>query len=307
MTAIENQLKAPFPYFGGKSRVAGVVWRALGDPKHYIEPFCGSAAVLLARPPSQPTDARCRNEIIGDLDCYLVNFWRALKADPDGVAGYARHLNSQNDHLARHTYLLDSRIGLREKTKSDPEYYDAKCAGYWVFGISRWIGSGWTRESYRGTNKKQELMSRRGVFSGCRDDLLGLFHELSQRLGKVRVVNSSWEQTCTTPTMLDDDCGIFFDPPYSAEAGRSEEIYAVENLTVSHEVRRWCIDHQQQCKIVLAGYIGEHDELESHGWKVFSWANGGGWYGTAKDKNSRGKSNRHKERLWISPLCGGIE
>ena len=42
-------MKAPFPYFGGKTAVAPVVWAALGQPKHYIEPFFGSGAVLLAR------------------------------------------------------------------------------------------------------------------------------------------------------------------------------------------------------------------------------------------------------------------
>ena len=40
-------LKAPFPYFGGKSRVAHEVWHRLGDVTNFIEPFCGSAAVLL--------------------------------------------------------------------------------------------------------------------------------------------------------------------------------------------------------------------------------------------------------------------
>lgn len=45
-----GRLSAPFPYFGGKSHVAPIVWQAFGDPRHYIEPFCGSCAVLLARP-----------------------------------------------------------------------------------------------------------------------------------------------------------------------------------------------------------------------------------------------------------------
>lgn len=34
-------LKAPFPYFGGKRRVAELVWSRLGDPINYIEPFAG--------------------------------------------------------------------------------------------------------------------------------------------------------------------------------------------------------------------------------------------------------------------------
>jgi hypothetical protein len=44
------KLKSPFPYFGGKSRVAAEVLRRFGDVKTYVEPFCGSCAVLLARP-----------------------------------------------------------------------------------------------------------------------------------------------------------------------------------------------------------------------------------------------------------------
>ena len=46
----QPDLKAPFPYFGGKSSIADLVWQALGDVKHYLEPFFGSGAILLARP-----------------------------------------------------------------------------------------------------------------------------------------------------------------------------------------------------------------------------------------------------------------
>ena len=35
-------LRAPFVWFGGKSKVAPIVWEALGDVEHYVEPFFGS-------------------------------------------------------------------------------------------------------------------------------------------------------------------------------------------------------------------------------------------------------------------------
>lgn len=38
-------MKAPFPYFGGKSKIAETVWARFGSPRQYIEPFCESAAV----------------------------------------------------------------------------------------------------------------------------------------------------------------------------------------------------------------------------------------------------------------------
>ena len=59
----DKMLKAPFPWFGGKSRVADIVWDRFGDVANYVEPFFGSGAVLLARP--HPP----RIETVNDLDC----------------------------------------------------------------------------------------------------------------------------------------------------------------------------------------------------------------------------------------------
>ena len=50
MMTRSRKLKAPFPYFGGKGRVAGEVWKRFGAVKTYVEPFFGSGAVLLGRP-----------------------------------------------------------------------------------------------------------------------------------------------------------------------------------------------------------------------------------------------------------------
>jgi DNA adenine methylase len=41
-------LKAPFPWFGGKSIIAPEVWERFGNVQNFVEPFAGSLAVLLA-------------------------------------------------------------------------------------------------------------------------------------------------------------------------------------------------------------------------------------------------------------------
>ena len=61
---VDLSLSAPFPYFGGKRRAAPIIWQALGDPSGYVEPFAGSAAVLLARPPFKGR----RTETLNDAD-----------------------------------------------------------------------------------------------------------------------------------------------------------------------------------------------------------------------------------------------
>ena len=57
-----TSLKAPFPYFGGKSRFAKDVWMRFGKLDRYIEPFAGSLAILLANP-NQP-----KSEVVCDTD-----------------------------------------------------------------------------------------------------------------------------------------------------------------------------------------------------------------------------------------------
>ena len=42
---LKNLDKAPFPWFGGKSRAAETVWGLLGDVPHYVEPFAGALGV----------------------------------------------------------------------------------------------------------------------------------------------------------------------------------------------------------------------------------------------------------------------
>lgn len=132
-------MKSPYPFFGGKSRVADVVWAALGDVDLYVEPFFGSLAVLLARP---YYDCEKHHEIVNDIDGFLVNFWRAIAHDPDAVAYYADYPVTEYDLTARHLWLVNQKHELVEKLLVDPDYYDPKIAGWWVWGQSAWIGSG---------------------------------------------------------------------------------------------------------------------------------------------------------------------
>jgi DNA adenine methylase len=145
-----DTLKAPFPYFGGKSRIAGEVWARFGAVANYVEPFFGSGAVLLSCPTPGHT------ETVNDADGLLANFWRALQAAPDAVAQYADYPVSELDLHARHRWLVNQRADV-ERLLSDPEWFDAKAAGWWVWGISQWIGTGWCPQSPAGTADVGEL------------------------------------------------------------------------------------------------------------------------------------------------------
>jgi len=147
-------VKAPFPWFGGKRRVAYVVWRAFGNVPNYVEPFAGSLAVLLGRP-HEP-----KIETVNDVDRYLANFWRAVAGDPDEVARWADWPVNEADLHARHRWLV-GQAAFRERMHEDPDFYDPKIAGWWVWGICQWIGGGWCVEPNKHKHRGSEAHWRK--------------------------------------------------------------------------------------------------------------------------------------------------
>ena len=113
---------------GGVDQLAGAVWAALGDPAVYVEPFAGSLAVLLHRPDAP------RVEVVNDLDGFVCNFWRAVVADPEGVAAAADHPVCETDLHAWHRWLVARRGTLTAALDADPTHYDATIAGRWAWG-----------------------------------------------------------------------------------------------------------------------------------------------------------------------------
>ena len=65
-----EKLKAPFPYFGGKSAMGGTVWGYLGKPDVYVEPFAGTAVM-----------ATICSQARGDMrpERIYVTFWRIIQ------------------------------------------------------------------------------------------------------------------------------------------------------------------------------------------------------------------------------------
>jgi len=124
---------------GGKSRIAGEVWSRLGDCPNYVEPFAGSLAMLLARPEEHLGGI----ETVNDADGLLSNFWRATAMDPAAVAHHADWPVSECDLHARHSWLVNAREDLTRRLEGDSEWFDAKAAGWWVWGCCQWIGGGW--------------------------------------------------------------------------------------------------------------------------------------------------------------------
>jgi DNA adenine methylase len=314
--ALPKPLKAPFPWFGGKSLVADVVWDAFGDVGNYVEPFFGSGAVLLNRPEVRGS------ETVNDKDGYVANFWRAVAKDPERVAFHADNPVNENDLHARHSWLVEQKVRFVPKLEGDPDFFDAKIAGWWAWGVSCWIGSGfcsgtgpWVVRDIpgergvnrqlvhlageQGVNRKLVNLKSQDVVTGVRGELLAWMQALSNRLRFVRVCCGDWKRICgPTPTHLQGMTAVFLDPPYADTAERAE-VYSVDDMQVAHEVREWAIEQGKNplMRIALCGYEGEHAMPSD--WRVHAWKANGGYEGQGKERSG----NSRRERVWFSPAC----
>ena len=300
-------LRAPFPWFGGKSRAADLIWSRLGDVPNYVEPFAGSLAVLLSRPHED-----IGIETVNDKDGFVANFWRAIAVDPDGVADAANWPVNENDQHARHVWLVGQRPTLTARLEGDPEFYDAKIAGWWVWGICCWIGAGWcSGDGPWQVDESRQLVHLGNAGQGVHRQLVHLgnagqgewFAGLAARLRHVRVCCGDWQRVCgPTPTVKQGLTGILLDPPYGDEAGRESNLYAEDSGSVAVDVRAWAIANGENplLRIALCGYQGEHAMPE--GWTSVAWKAQGG-YGSQGD--GRGRENASREVVWFSPHCLG--
>jgi hypothetical protein len=245
----------------------------------------------------------------------VANFWRALQNDPDAVADAADWPVNEADQHARHLWLV-SQEEFRENMKTDPEFYDAKIAGWWVWGQCIWIGSGWCSvqrphlgDAGTGVHRKRPHLGNAGTGGalcleeesartlGTREFLFQYMNELAERLRRVRVCCGDWSRVCgPTPTVKLRTTGVFLDPPYLD--GRRDALYSSDSLTVANEVREWAIAQgdDPRIRIALCGYEGEHDMPDS--WDTVEWKARGG-YGS----QNQARENSSKERVYFSPHC----
>lgn len=313
MKSLAGTLAAPFPYFGGKALACETVWSAFGAVDNYVEPFAGSAAMLLGAPDGK------RVETINDADGFVANFWRAVAHDAEAVACYTDWPCNEADLFSRHSWLVRQRESLLDGLHSDPDWYDAKIAGWWCWGSCNWIGSGWCSgtgpwihdgetlvdsrklphlgDAGRGVNRQLPHLS---AGQGARSAYIHeWFDALHARMRDVRVACGDWSRVVKdSVTTRHGLTAVFLDPPYT----KGSMDYAAGGVggALADEVRAWCIANgaDKKLRIVLCGHAGEHDELLQHGWHIREWTARKGYAVT-----DEAVENSASETLWCSPSC----
>jgi len=121
----EMKIGAIAPWFGGKRTLAPVIIEELGKHRAYWEPFCGSMAVLMAKP-------TCRQETVVDLHGDLINLARVIRNVDMGTALYKR---------LRRTMMCEGTLREACELLANSYVCDMPDVGRaWAFFLTAWMG-----------------------------------------------------------------------------------------------------------------------------------------------------------------------
>lgn len=268
--------RAPVPYYGGKSSLSHVITSMMPEHTRYVEPFAGSLAVLLAKPPS-------KHEIVNDLDHNLMTFWRVLRDTPEALAR-ACFLTPHSREERR------AAIHIPE-TATDLERARLVWSALMQGRSGTLANTGWrhSRESSRGDHART---MRRYV------------ERIERVAERVRDVTLECRPAVEVVERYGDDVNtlVYCDPPYLGTTRRHN--YKVEML--SERSHRELADALRGCRatVILSGYHSElYRELYAGWFRVEVAA------ATSQGSNSPLKGVERTEVLWsnreLKPVTEG--
>ncbi len=200
---------------------------------HYCEPFGGSAAVLLNRPPSPV-------ETYNDLDGEVVNFFRVLRDQRDELL-YALRMTP----FSREEFNL--ACSPPEEEISDLE----RARRFFVRAGQVRTGLAQTATLGRWSNCKK---TSRSNMSGAVSRWLGQIRRLedvAERLLRVQIEN---RPAIDVIELYNDSATLFYlDPPYAHEARSDTRAYGLEMTEEDHRLLAEVL-HSVKGMVALSGY-----------------------------------------------------
>lgn len=178
-------------YWGGKQGIASWIVENLPPASRnqaYVEPYCGMASVLLARPPAG-------RELINDGSLLVVSWWEAIRDHPDELERMMR-LTPHAREMRKEAYTI---------SREPAEYPLLKRA--WAFQVL-------TKQSYRGQMNVPKTWTWTHNPSGSWAPFVHPdYRRLAERIAEVQL--ESRDATWILERFVDvEHAVIYCDPPF---------------------------------------------------------------------------------------------
>lgn len=239
-------MRPPFTYYGSKGRLAPWIVSLLPEHRLYFEPFCGSAAVLFAKAPSQ-------HEVLNDVSTALTTFFRALRDQPEDLRRV----------LALTPYARDEYLAA---DLNEPGLDDLELARRFFVRTTQSFNGGGTGPAHR-VSWANGMRSSGGSRARGVCQIVDGLDLVAARLRGVIVENRSYEHLLE---LYDGESSVFYvDPPYLGSTRTSLDPEKRRGRDYLHDLttddqHRDLAERLHACKaaVLLSGYHSPlYDEL----------------------------------------------
>jgi DNA adenine methylase len=275
---IASVATSPFGYFGAKKRLALFIAKMLPPHNAWVEVFCGSAAVTMAKKPAPI-------EIINDADSQIVNVFQQLREQPDELirliefTPYARTEfdNAYMDHGAEgkleqaRRFLVASMMTVNGAVGSNG------------IGLKH---SGFSYSQSYARNGHEARVSR---WNSMPERLRRVIERIKQLRIEHRDGRQLFKMFLNRPATL-----VYLDPPYLMNRDHGYKVDANER-EFHEELLELCL--RAKCMVLVSGYSNKLYNsclTRERGWqrKVIE----------THTRNTNGKDLIRKEVLWSNRL-----
>ena len=238
--------KSPFGYYGAKLKIARQIVQDLPPHNAWVEGFCGSAAVTLAKPPAAI-------EVINDADGEIVNFFQQLRHNSEALCR-AIALTP----YAREEYQL----ARKDEKIADP-----------LERARRFLVRSMMTVNAAVNGSRSGFSFSQSYARGGREARVNRWYNLPERLDRVverlRGVRIENRDACELVAMFADHPAtlIYLDPPYFT---KREHGYAIDARDLEFHVKLLEECKKARCMLLISAYKTEaYEELlrPEDGWE----------------------------------------
>lgn len=258
MVKKQDALTPPLKWHGGKSYLADWIISLMPKHLHYVEPFGGGMAVLLAKDPLDPrlqwgekSHEKGCSEVVNDLNRELMNFWKVLQ-DQDTFEQFQR--------VVEVTPFSQLEWG-NALTKMIPqEKLDVEAAVAFFVRCRQSRAGGFKSFATLSRNRTRRQMNEQA--SAWLNCISGLA-EVHDRLRRVVIL---CDDALKVIRQEDGDKTLFYlDPPYVHHTRSTTDVYQHEMEEQQHEE---LLETVLECQgnVMLSGYPNELYDKKLKGW-----------------------------------------
>ena len=255
------KLAQPLKWHGGKHYLARQIVDLFPKHLHYVEPYFGGGAVLLARDPLDPRffwgakgHEQGVSEVVNDINRRLTNFWRVLQG-PDSFEQFSRRLAATPFSEVEFDAAVDPPLPQDERDVEAAAAFFILCRMSLAGRMKGFTGVTKTRTRSKMNNEVSAWLSA--------VDGLSAVHE---RLKRVLILN---RDALNVLRKHDTEQTLFYlDPPYVHETRVTTGEYEHEMSLAQHAELLETLAGLRG-KFILSGYRSAlYDEAtQKHGWR----------------------------------------